>query len=150
MDALQEEMQVCSATRGLCNLVKLLLKKNNTLNADSHKWAVRLHAMRWLQLDGSEELNRLRCGVCHRLWFAPETLRLVYTPQKGQTQNSTMAMLPKIKSKGPFFCPSFSWRCCGPTWIGTVHCRSCEAPSPALRKKHRVDVNEKLNTNLNF
>jgi hypothetical protein len=42
-------------------------------------------ALRWLQLDGQQEFNEVPDAVhAMRLWYAPQTMRLVYTPQKGQ------------------------------------------------------------------
>jgi hypothetical protein len=42
-------------------------------------------ALRWLQLDGQQELDAVPDALyAMRLWYAPETMRLVYTPQKGQ------------------------------------------------------------------
>ena len=42
-------------------------------------------ALRWLQLDGEQELIDVPDAMfAMRLWYAPETMRLVYTPQKGQ------------------------------------------------------------------
>ena len=42
-------------------------------------------ALRWLQLDGEQELLDVPDAMfAMRLWYAPETMRLVYTPQKGQ------------------------------------------------------------------
>ena len=42
-------------------------------------------ALRWLQLDGQQEFNEVPDALhAMRLWYAPQTMRLVYTPQKGQ------------------------------------------------------------------
>ena len=88
MDALQEEMS------GLLNDARFMQiwqnyfveEKQHAERRFAQMGRAPVHAaMRWLQLDGSEEVTSVPDAVfAMRLWFAPETLRLVYTPQKGQ------------------------------------------------------------------
>ncbi|MBL93557.1 MAG: hypothetical protein CMH56_17285 [Myxococcales bacterium] len=88
MDALQEEMAGLLSDARFMQIWQnyFIEEKQHAERRFAQMGRAPVHAaMRWLQLDGSEELNSVPDAVfAMRLWFAPETLRLVYTPQKGQ------------------------------------------------------------------